>query len=163
MSSRPQRRQRASAGLDSKQKLRLWLRLLQAARRIQSELRERLRASFGTTLPRFDIMAALARHNSGMSMTELSRSLMVSNGNVTGIVDRLAAEGMVVRLPDANDRRATLVRLTRNGAKKFQAMAAAHEAWVGETLSSISDEDADVMIELLNAIGRRVPAEGPRA
>src|SRR5262245_58454282 len=82
----------------SKQKLRLWLGLLRASRTIEGELRARLREEFATTLPKFDVMAALARKGAGMTMTELSRWLMVSNGNVTGIFDRLEAEGMVVRL-----------------------------------------------------------------
>ena len=89
----------------AKQKLRLWLRLLRASRGIEAELRARLRVAFGTTLPKFDVMAALARQGAGMTMTELSRFLMVSNGNVTGIIDRLVAEGLVVRLAHAGDRR----------------------------------------------------------
>ena len=81
----------------SKQRLRLWLRLLRSSRAIEAKLRERLRAKYAVTLPQFDVMAALARHESGMTMTELSRRLMVSNGNVTGIIDRLAAEKLVLR------------------------------------------------------------------
>ena len=81
----------------SRQKLRLWLRLLKTSRAVEAELRERLRLTFGTTLPKFDVMAALERQPAGLTMTELSRFLMVSNGNVTGIVDRLVAEGLVVR------------------------------------------------------------------
>ena len=96
---------RPAAG--SKQRLRLWLRLLRAARAIEAELRERLRDEFDMTLPQFDVMAALARKGAGMTMTELSRLLMVSNGNVTGIIDRLVAERLVVRQAHDDDRRAT--------------------------------------------------------
>ena len=81
----------------SKQRLRLWIRLLRTARAIEAELRERLRKEFAVTLPQFDVMATLSRKKDGMSMTELSRMLMVSNGNVTGIIDRLATEGLVLR------------------------------------------------------------------
>ena len=153
-----QRRPRARPEPASKQKLRLWLRLLRASRAIEAELRARLRVEFGTTLPKFDVMAALARKGAGMTMTELSRFLMVSNGNVTGIIDRLVAEGLVVRLAHAGDRRATFVRLTPKGAQQFQAMAKAHAAWVGELLAEVGREDTDTLVGLLG--GLRAPARG---
>ena len=81
----------------SKQRLRLWIRILRAARAIEAEVRERLRVEFGVTLPQFDVMAALERKPDGMTMTELSRFLMVSNGNVTGIIDRLVSDKLVAR------------------------------------------------------------------
>ena len=91
-----------------------------------------------------------------MTMTELSRFLMVSNGNVTGIIDRLVAEGLVVRLAHAGDRRATFVRLTPKGAQQFQAMAKAHETWVGELLAGVGREDTDTLVGLLGWL--RAPA-----
>jgi DNA-binding MarR family transcriptional regulator len=132
-----------------KQRLRLWIRLLRASRAIEGQLRERLRVEYGMTLPRFDVMAALARKPEGMTMTELSRFLMVSNGNVTGIIDRLVAEGLVVRMADKTDRRATFVRLTREGAQQFEIIAKVHEVWVDELLAGLSSEDAESMMELL--------------
>lgn len=150
---KPKPRSESRAEPASKQKLRLWIRLLRASRAIEVDLRERLRVEFGVTLPKFDVMAALVRRPAGMTMTELSRFLMVSNGNVTGIVDRLVAEGMVVRLAHAGDRRATFVRLTRKGALQFQAMAKAHETWVNELLAGFSGSDTETLIELLGALG----------
>jgi DNA-binding MarR family transcriptional regulator len=135
----------------SKQRLRLWLRLLRASRSIEAELRERLRVGFDTTLPKFDVMAALDRKPVGMTMTELSRFLMVSNGNVTGLVDRLVAEGMVVRRPHEQDRRAIFVHLTPKGARQFAAMAKAHETWVNEILGNFGSQEAQTMLSLLNA------------
>ena len=93
--------------------------MLRTARAIEAELRERLRVKFATTLPQFDVMAALARKSTGMTMTELSRFLMVSNGNVTGIIDRLVADKLVLRQAPAEDRRAIIVRLTPKGASQF--------------------------------------------
>ncbi|MGR3568906.1 MAG: MarR family winged helix-turn-helix transcriptional regulator, partial [Pseudooceanicola nanhaiensis] len=93
----------------------MWLRMLKSTRRVEAALRERLRRDFATTLPRFDVMAALARYEDGLKMSALSGVLRVSNGNVTGIVDRLAEEGLVVRVQVPGDRRASLVRLTRKG------------------------------------------------
>ena len=150
------RRPRTRPEPAAKQKLRLWLRLLRASRAIEAELRQRLRVAFGTTLPKFDVMAALARKGTGMTMTEVSRFLMVSNGNVTGIIDRLVAEGLVVRLAHAGDRRATFVRLTPKGVHQFQAMAKAHEAWIGELLGGFSREDTDTLVSLLGML--RAPA-----
>ena len=136
----------------SKAQLRLWLRLLRTTRGIEAELRERLRLQFNTTMPRFDVMAALARKPSGLSMTALSRTLIVSNGNVTGIVDRLVADGLVVRMSSASDRRTTFVRLTRTGEKQFAEMAAVHEGWIGELLGSLDARDAVDMTKLLDRI-----------
>ncbi len=147
-----QRRPRSRPEPATKLKLRLWLRLLRAARGIEVELRERMRVAFGVTLPKFDVMSALDRKGSGMTMTELSRFLMVSNGNVTGIIDRLVAEGMVVRTVHEADRRATFVKLTREGAEQFTAMAKAHEVWVNEILAGFSREDSEALVGLLDEL-----------
>ncbi|UDL92410.1 MarR family transcriptional regulator [Mesorhizobium sp. PAMC28654] len=125
-----------------KDRLRLWVRLLRASRTIESELRERLRQEFNTTLPRFDVMAALYRAPEGMLMSDLSRFLLVSNGNVTGIVDRLVSEGLVARARRNGDRRTSMVRLTEEGSKAFGIIAAAHEGWISELLGNVSEDDA---------------------
>jgi len=135
----------------SKARLRLWIRLLRASRLIESAARERLKAQFGATLPRFDVMAALYRNPDGMLMSEISRFLMVSNGNVTGIVDRLVADGFVVRSQREGDRRTSFVRLTRKGHDAFSAMAAAHEGWIDELLGGISVRDAEQLSTKLKA------------
>ena len=84
--------------------LRLWLRLLACTNHIEAPLRTRLRQQFDGSLPRFDLMAQLDRHPGGMKMRDLSRQLMVTGGNVTGLTDRLVAEGLVARHDDPNDR-----------------------------------------------------------
>ena len=132
-------------------KLRLWVRLLRAVRVVEVELRRHLRAEFGETLPRFDVMAALARKQGGMTMTEVSRLLMVSNGNVTGIVDRLVVEGHVQRGQRNGDRRTSIVRLTKSGRDLFKIMAAAHERWVDELLGSVTSSDARRLTSTLKA------------
>lgn len=145
-------RLKASVRPLSKQRLRLWLRLLRATRLIESELRERLRKEFAITLPQFDVMAALARKEDGMTMTELSRMLMVSNGNVTGIIDRLAAEKLVLRQAPANDRRSFIVRLTPKGAAQFAVVARAHEGWVDELLGSFDAAQTENLIDMLGGL-----------
>jgi len=141
MVSAPLAAQRREA--DSKARLRLWIRLLRASRLIEGVTRERLKAQFNATLPRFDVMAALYRKPDGMLMSEISRFLMVSNGNVTGIVDRLVSDGYVVRSQRNGDRRTSFVSLTRKGRAAFADMAAAHESWVDELLGGISVRDTE--------------------
>jgi DNA-binding MarR family transcriptional regulator len=147
----------------SKQRLRLWIRILRAARAIEAEVRERLRVQFKVTLPQFDVMAALERKPDGMMMTELSRFLMVSNGNVTGIIDRLVADKMVVRQAPADDRRAIIVRLTPRGLKQFTAMAKAHETWVDGLLSEFDAGEADTLIRHLDGLSSRIRNGGSHA
>jgi DNA-binding MarR family transcriptional regulator len=129
--------------------LRIWLRLLTCTQLIERQVRSRLRERFSTTLPRFDLMAQLARHRDGLKMNELSRMLMVTGGNVTAIVDQLEHEGLVERLDDASDRRAFLIRLTRAGERSFAEMARAHEEWVVELLSGLSRREHDDLLKLL--------------
>ncbi|MEX0405240.1 MarR family transcriptional regulator [Aquibium sp. LZ166] len=133
----------------SKERLRLWIRLLRASRIIENELRERLKREFDTTLPRFDVMAALNRAPDGMLMSDLSRFLLVSNGNVTGIVDRLVNDGFVVRAQREGDRRTSIVRLTPRGQEFFRGMAAVHEAWIGELLGDVSEDGARRLSSML--------------
>ena len=130
---------------DSKARLRLWIRLLRASRLVESVARERLKSQFNATLPRFDVMAALYRKADGMLMSEISRFLMVSKGNVTGIVDRLVSDGLVVRSQRNGDRRTSFVSLTRRGRAAFAEMASAHERWVDELLAGLSVRDAEQM------------------
>lgn len=147
----------------SKQRLRLWIRILRTARAIEAEVRERLRIAFGITLPQFDVMAALERKPDGMKMSELSRFLMVSNGNVTGIIDRLVDEKLVVRQAPKDDRRAIVVRLTAQGSAKFSAMAKAHERWVNRLLADFDAAEAAAVIRHLDGLSGRIRNGGLRA
>lgn len=141
----------AAAGL-SKQRLRLWVNLLRTTRAIEADLREEMRRAYSSTLPRFDVLSALERHGDGLLMGELSRHLMVSNGNVTGIVERLVADGLVERLAVEGDRRAILVRLTPAGADAFAVMAGRHEDWVDRRLAGIGHDEAQAVIDSLSRI-----------
>ena len=126
----------------SKERLRLWLRILKTSRLIETQIRENLRTEFNSTLPRFDVMAALSRYDDGLKMSQLSDVLRVSNGNVTGIVDRLAEDGFLVRVPVPGDRRASLVRLTHRGREEFARQAARHEAWIDAMLGDFTAAEA---------------------
>ncbi len=131
------------------QALRLWLRLLACTTRIEDQIRQRLRNDFGTTLPRFDLLAQLERSPDGLTMRELSQRLMVTGGNVTGITDQLEAEGLVVREPHPSDRRSVTVRLTPAGRRQFKRMAATHEGWIVELLAGWSPEQKTQVYALL--------------
>ncbi|WP_278924296.1 MULTISPECIES: MarR family winged helix-turn-helix transcriptional regulator [Pseudophaeobacter] len=140
----------------AKDRLRLWLRVLKATRSVETELRENLRQGFATTLPRFDVMAALSQHVTGLKMSELSSVLKVSNGNVTGIVERLVEDGHVLREKVPGDRRASRVRLTPEGEAEFARQAAAHEQWIDGIFADVAPEAAQGMAEALDAVARRL-------
>ena len=137
--------------------LRLWLRLLACTNLVEAPLRTRLREQFRGSLPRFDLMAQLDRQPGGMKMRELSRRLMVTGGNVTGLTDRLVAEGLVERQDDPADRRAWTVQLTAEGRRQFRAMARAHEAWVTDLFGGLSADQQSRLFELLGQLKQTLP------
>ena len=136
----------------SKQRLRVWLRLLDSNREMLGQLRGSLRAEFDTTLPRFDVLATLDRYRDGLRMSHLSAHLKVSNGNVTGIVDSLIHEGLVTRRVDSDDKRATTVRLTRHGIERFAIMARAHEGWIDAMFTELDSDALDRLSSLLDQL-----------
>ena len=123
---------------DHKTELRLWLRLLTCTTLIENEVRRRLRDNFDITLPRFDLLAQLDRTPDGMTLGELSQRMMVSNGNITGLVDRLVGQGLIRRRPAPNDRRVQIVSLTPEGRRFFRAMARDNADWIGEIFGDLS-------------------------
>jgi DNA-binding MarR family transcriptional regulator len=134
---------------DHKDELRLWLRLFACKEVIESEVRRRLRDSFDVTLPRFDLMSQLYRAPQAMTLGELSQRMMVSNGNVTGLVDRLLEQGLISRRPSPKDRRAQLVSLTGEGRRFFRAMARANGDWIADMLADLSTDEIDTLMRLL--------------
>jgi DNA-binding MarR family transcriptional regulator len=140
----------ARAGRGDHAVLRLWLRLLASTTQIENEVRRRLRERFGISLARFDYMAQLDRAKGGLKMSELSRLLMVTGGNVTGLTDELARDGLVSREASPGDRRAWIVRLTPKGKAAFAAMADEHERWIRELFAGF---DADAVAALHSQLG----------
>ena len=125
------------------------MRLLAVTRAAENHLREFLRVNHATTLPRFDVMAALYRHRDGLTMGELSRALLVSNGNATAVVDRLEQDRLVRRTPSRTDRRAVGVALTAAGVARFERLAADHEAEVDRLFGALSTRDLDTLTDIL--------------
>jgi len=134
-----------------KQELRLWLRMLATTRLVSQEIRRRLRKEFGVTLPQFDILAQLYREPDGLRLGELSRRTMVTNGNITGLIERLEADGLVRRETPGADRRVTVARLTDFGQTVFAKMAQIHEKWLRDLMA---DVDRDTIASLLRDIKR---------
>ena len=143
----------------SKRRLRLWLRLYATTSVIEREMRRFLRTRFGTTLPRFDLMASLERAPDELTMGELSRRLMVSGGNVTSIVAGLERDGLVCRRSPASDRRTSFVALTERGRTAFAEMAREHERWIDQLLAAVADEDVDALTELLAELKHKTEAK----
>jgi len=142
----------ARAHAEHPEALRLWLRLLTCTQLIEKEVRNGLRAQFATTLPRFDLMSQLERSPEGLKMNELSRRMMVTGGNVTGITDQLVAEGLVERVDVEGDRRAWRVRLTPRGRKLFNEMAQQHEDWIVEAFAGLSGKEIAQLHRLLGKV-----------
>lgn len=157
----PRRDRETAARADDHRALRLWLRLVTCTQLLERRVRARLRERFDTTLPRFDLMSQLWRYPEGLKMNELSRHLMVTGGNVTGIVDPLEKDGLVERADDPADRRAFRVRLTRSGKKAFAEMARAHEEWIVALLSGLGRREHDELLRLLARMKQAVQEGKP--
>lgn len=138
----------------SKRRLKMWIRMLGVTRASESHLREFLRVKHDTTLPRFDVLAALYRRRDGVTMSELSRMLLVSNGNATAVVDRLEGDGLVRRTQSDTDRRTVFVALTPEGLAQFEGLASDHEHEVDRLFASLSETDLDALTEILKRMGK---------
>ncbi len=138
----------------SKRRLKMWIRMLGVTRASESHLREFLRVKHDTTLPRFDVMAALYRRRDGVTMSELSRMLLVSNGNATAVVDRLEKDGLVRRTQSETDRRTVFVALTPEGLAQFEGLAVDHEAAVDRLFGGVSEADLDMLTDILKRMGK---------
>jgi DNA-binding MarR family transcriptional regulator len=142
----------AEAPGDHKAELRLWLRLLATNTLIETEVRRRLRENFVVTLPRFDLMAQLERKPHGMTLGELSQRMMVTNGNVTGLVDRLVTEGVITRTRQKSDRRSHIVSMTEKGRRQFARMAKEHENWIAGMFGDLSQNEFTALTKLLGKL-----------
>lgn len=139
----------------SKRRLKMWIRMLGVTRSSESHLREFLRVKHDTTLPRFDVLAALYRRRDGVTMSELSRMLLVSNGNATAVVDRLEKDGLVRRTQSDQDRRTVFVALTPEGLTQFECLASDHEREVDRLFAGLSEVDLDQLTDILKRMSKQ--------
>jgi DNA-binding MarR family transcriptional regulator len=146
---------------DHHESLRLWLRLLTCTHLVETHVRKALAKEFKTTLPRFDLMAQLERAPHGLQMGELSRRMLVTGGNVTGIADQLERGGLIVRTEDPADRRAYLVKLTKEGRRLFAQMAAQHESWIIKLFSGIPKREQRALHESLSRLRGQLTRDTP--
>lgn len=140
----------------TKQSLRLWLRLLDTTTVVEKTIRSYLKSNCDSTLPRFDVLAALDRAGTPITMTELSKKLLVSNGNVTGVIARLVEEGFVERKTDASDRRTQRVSLTATGKRHFAANAKKHEALVDGIFAEVTDVEIARLLKLVTELNKSI-------
>ncbi|GAA4130783.1 MarR family winged helix-turn-helix transcriptional regulator [Aminobacter aganoensis] len=138
--------------------LRLWLRLLTCSTLIETEVRRRLREEFDSTLPRFDLMAQLERARDGMVLGEVSKRMMVSPGNITVLVERLAESGHISRTTSPTDRRVQIIALTPFGRAEFEKMASAHGDWIADLFGGLAPKDGAVLLDELAKLKRSVVA-----
>lgn len=136
--------------------IRIWLRLLACANRIETALQRKVVSAFGISLARFDLLAQLERSGGVLTMTDASKRMMVTNGAITGLVDRLVREGFVVREPHPKDRRTIFVRLTEPGRTRFLAMAREHESWTVSLLAGLGAEGKKQLLANLGALKRQL-------
>jgi len=154
-------REKHDGALADRSSVRLWLRLLSCTMAIEKDVRRRL-GQRGATLPRFDVLAALDRHPEGMNMGALSGALLVSNGNVTQLVQKLAKDGLVRIAPSPDDRRASIVRLTAEGRAEFAGLAAAHHDWIDGLVAGMDGEMRETLYQALGELKRSI-AKGQAA
>ena len=150
----------AAAGEDDGLTLRVWLRVLTCMQLIETAIRARLRAEYDTTLPRFDVLAQLDAAGRGLSMGELSARLMVTSGSVTGLVDAMEADGLVMRQAHPMDRRSTLIEMTPTGRTLFARMAPDHAGWIEALMAGLTTSEASTLYLLLGKLKRSAGATG---
>ncbi|MBV8370146.1 MAG: MarR family transcriptional regulator [Candidatus Eremiobacteraeota bacterium] len=138
--------------------VRVWLRLLACTNLVEGRIAGKLREGFDTTLPRFDFLSQLERNPAGLRMTEISKRMMVTGGNVTRIADQLLGEGLISRTVAPGDRRAAIVRLTAAGRRAFAEMARRHERWIVELFGGLTESERTQLYALLAKLKRHLNA-----
>jgi DNA-binding MarR family transcriptional regulator len=140
--------------------VRVWLRLLACTNLVEGRVASGLRDDFETTLPRFDFLSQLERNPAGLRMTEVSKRMMVTNGNITRIADQLLAEGLITRAVAPTDRRASIVKLSAAGRRAFAEMARRHEEWIVEMFAGLGEAERTQLYTILAKLKRHLNAVG---
>lgn len=139
--------------------VRTWLRLYACSNLIEQQIQQKLRAQYSTSLARFDFLAQLVRQPEGMKMNVLSKKLMVSGGNITGLTDQLVKEGLVIRQDDPNDRRSYLLICTLEGQREFAEMAKSHETWITEIMQDLGAPEIEQLYASLDHLKNLLTAQ----
>lgn len=167
--ARPRRAaETAAAGpAEGRQSLRVWLQLMKCAHAVETLVSGRLRRSYNQSFSRFDVLSQLYRFESGwLAVGELAGLLMASGGNITALLDRMAAESLIERRASPSDRRSFQVRMTAEGRRLFLAMSRDHARWVDEVLGDLPEAERERLIDLLVRVrhaAERAEADGDRA
>jgi len=132
--------------------VRIWIRMLTLHGKVYSRLNRTFLDRFGISLAKFDVLAQLDRFGDDLSQGELSQRLKVTGGNVTGLVRRLVADGLVTRKMSASDRRSFVVRLTPNGRELFRAARDMHDELLRDWFGDLSPDELAAALASLNLL-----------
>jgi len=127
-----------------------FLQLMRVQQKLQRQM-ERVLDGAGLTLPQFDVLANLGMVE-GITQQELAERLLVTKGNVCGLLDRMEAAELVQRRPDPKDRRANRLYLTRVGRAALQAAFPTHLGVVQECMSVLSGAEQRTLAQLLGRL-----------
>lgn len=141
----------------AKNALRAWIQLTKCAKRIEAHVNRRFAEAHGTSLARFDVLANLERcAGHAARVTDLSRMLLASQGNITRLLDRMEQDKLVRRRPSAQDGRVSEVQMTRAGEVLFARLARDHEAWTANLFSDLDNDELRGLAELLRKVRGRL-------
>ncbi len=116
-----------------------------------------IRARTGLTPSQFDIIATLG-NTSGMTFKELGEKTLITKGTLTGVVDRLEAKGLVVRVTQLEDRRSSIVQLTKQGEAEFKRVFAPQIAFGKQSFLDYTDKEFDALEKELGKLYARLNA-----
>ena len=140
--------------------LRVWLHLMKSSKAIEAVVAGRLRTEYGQSFSRFDVLSQLVRvEGDFLPVGKLAQLLMTSNGNITALLDRMAAEGLLERKPSPKDRRSQPVRITDDGRSLFAGMNRRHAKWIDAALADLPDADKEKLVTSLIRVRHAFEAE----
>ena len=122
--------------------------------RAMGDRMEKAYARYGISRGEFDVLATLRRSDAPYTLSprELSATLMLTTGGMTGRLDKLERADLVQRIPDPADRRALRIRLTEHGRKVIDEAVAAGLEVQHAALSSVPKEQRAQLIEMLRVL-----------
>lgn len=115
-------------------------------------------AQYDLTLPQFEVLARLQREE-GITQQRLADHLLVTKGNVCGLMERMAEQGLVERRADPDDRRAYMLYLTPKGKALIQEVLPTQNRLIGEQIGKLDAEKQKALLDLLAELDRVLPEQ----
>ena len=129
-----------------------WLYMMRVSNKIHRSSADRL-AEYGLTAAQFDVLAHLSVKG-GISQQALSERLLVTKGNVVGLIDRMERRGLLSRCNHPEDRRLNLLNLTEEGKELAARVVPAHEEFIQQQMQGLSAEEQRTLHVLLRDLDR---------